>query len=130
MTSPGRVFTETKQVIAGNHEYTSIIRLNSSDAHDTSTMTLSPYDSFDLLFDNEWILDDLNIRPQSPSTYFAVQLLYPNGGKLLFAASSNDFKMNAPGQNNNWYRLPKWTRLRISIVDGDNDVIFVSAIGR
>lgn len=129
--STGRVFTQTKRVFSGTHEYTSLIEVNTSLFEDTATMTFAPFDSLDIVFDREFVLDDLDIRSLLNTVNMTAQLLYPSGGKLLLG-SGPDFSMNLPGDNNNWYKLPEWTRLRISInpASSSQGLLFVSVIGR
>lgn len=130
MPTIGRVFTENKGVIGGSQEYTSTIEVNEAIAADTWRAVLGTNDSLDIVFDNDMILDDLTVRNVGPSIVFRLQLLFPSGGKLTLSGPSSDFYMNQPSAPNNWYRMPKWTRLRVSIIEGGDGALLVSVVGR
>jgi hypothetical protein len=130
MPAIGRVFSENKGVIGGSQEYTSTIEVNEAIAADTWRAVLGTNDSLDIVFDNDMILDDLTVRNVGPSIVFRLQLLFPSGGKLTLSGPSSDFYMNQPSTPNNWYRMPKWTRLRVSIIEGGDGALLVSVVGR
>ena len=130
MPAIGRVFSENKGVIGGSQEYTSTIEVNEAIAADTWRAVLGTNDSLDIVFDNDMILDDLTVRNVGPSIVFRLQLLFPSGGKLTLSGPSSDFYMHQPSTPNNWYRMPKWTRLRVSIIEGGDGALLVSVVGR
>jgi hypothetical protein len=131
MPAIGRVFEENKGVMGGSQEYTSTIEVNESVAEETWRAVLGRNDSLDIVFDNDMILDDLTVRNVGSSVNFRLQLLFPSGGKLILSPAGSDFYMNQPSAPNNWYRMPKWTRLRVSITEESEDgVLLVSVVGR
>jgi hypothetical protein len=131
MPAIGRVFAENKGVMGGSQEYTSTVEVNEVIAADTWRAVLGRNDSLDIVFDNDMILDDLTVRNVGSSVEFRLQLLFPSGGKLTLSGPSTDFFMNQPSATNNWYRMPKWARLRVSITEESQDgVLLVSVVGR
>lgn len=111
-----------KNVIAGSMEYTAKVS------------TMSANDTLQLTFDNDLILDDILVAIESGSNLqFDLSLVYPSGSELdIVTGQSSDYTMNQDGDSRNlWYRIPKWTTLKVDFTEVTTaKPVKVSVIGR
>lgn len=132
MPSPGREFYDLKNVQGGSNEYTSVIVIEEGSSSETKNGVLGTHDSQSLVFDNDLIIDDITVLV-SGSTLFAVTLVYSTGNSIdLSGGYVSSFSINKPGDASNiWYRVPGWSKVKISIHPEQSDgLLQVSVIGR
>jgi hypothetical protein len=132
MPSPGRAFNDYKAVQGGSTEYTSVIVVEESTSSETKNGTLGQNDSLNMVFDNDVIIDDVTVLNPS-AVSFSVTLVYATGNSIdLSGGNVTSFSINKPGDSSNiWYRIPRWSKIKISIANDSTDgILQVSAIGR
>lgn len=121
----------TKNVLSGSSEYTVSVDSNNIQENDGIFIT----------FDNDVILDDINILALDPALDIQLSLMiqYPTGATLKIAnpipgniTATTPYQLNDNGSDRNmWFRIPKWSSLVIfQGTVGTPGTYQISVIGR